>query len=135
MSRLNRDGSTVGNGNSSPNTDSSSPGWLRYVGALKSTGYFREYLEGSKPYQQLLAEAKRFYDSNLSSGLQNTGDSEGVIRDLESLVHTTKVDGEKLKEESASLPSDDGKAIDYSFECCKRRSPLKSKVVFIDNLK
>lgn len=87
------------------------PGWLRYEETLKKTGYFREYMEGSKPYQQLQTGAKDFYRNNLIGEIQPSEDC--VSRDLKNLLQTVEVDVDKLAEESKSLPDDDGNRMTF----------------------
>jgi len=87
----------------------SNPAWLRYEQALKATGYFRDYMDGSKPYQQLMLKAKVFFDGNLNT-TQHNGESHTdlIVRDLRNLIQTTTFNLEELKQESSSLSSDDG---------------------------
>jgi len=74
---------------------------------LKKTGYYHDYLEGSKPHQQLQAKAKDFYTNNLSGSNQSSEDY--LSRDLKNLLKTVHVNVDKLVEESKDLPIDDGK--------------------------
>lgn len=90
-------------------------GWLRYEEALKKTGYFRGYMEGSKPYQDLLSGAKDFYKTNLANVDGNSSAShpvfswkESVCQEVKHLADTVKVDLDQLQSESETLPEDDG---------------------------
>ncbi|EDW78791.1 uncharacterized protein Dwil_GK12519 [Drosophila willistoni] len=48
------------------NKDATSPAWRAYVRSLQSKGYFKDNLEGSSEYQQLLAKAKEYYQEQES---------------------------------------------------------------------
>ena len=50
--------------------------FLRFIEALKDSGYFRGEIEGSKLYQQLYNEAKQYYMKSLETSLsyENVGD-------------------------------------------------------------
>lgn len=99
--------------NGASNSDDS--GWLRYEQALKKTGYFRGFMEGSKPYQDLLKEAKEFFKVNLQPAANNSNSRDSfswkqtICREVKNLVQNADVNLVALNEESVTLPLDDGK--------------------------
>ncbi|XP_077980173.1 protein ecdysoneless homolog [Glandiceps talaboti] len=79
--------------------------WQRYLQSLKNKDYFRGELEGSKLYQQLLKSAKEFYKEVMVQSDDVEGSEPGY--QVMQILHSTKVDLEKLREEEKNLPPED----------------------------
>ncbi|CAL8122668.1 unnamed protein product [Orchesella dallaii] len=81
-------------------------GWLRYEQSLKKTGYFKDYLEGSRPYSQLAEKAKSFFNDNLTEYVRLEHE-DVMLKHFKNIYNNISVDIEKLKTESKSQAPDD----------------------------
>lgn len=81
-------------------------GWLRYEQSLKKTGYFKDYLEGSKPYTQLAEKARSFFNDNLTEYVR-LGHEDVMLKHFKNSYNTINVDVKALKAQAQDLPQDD----------------------------
>lgn len=82
-------------------------GWLRYEQSLRKMGYFKDYLEGSKPYVQLTEKAKSFFNDNLTEYVR-LGHEDVMLKHFKNVYNTISVDANALAAKSKNLPPDDG---------------------------
>ncbi|XP_074649522.1 protein ecdysoneless homolog [Tubulanus polymorphus] len=78
--------------------------WQRYLKSLKTNGYFKGEIEGSRLYRQFLDKAKKYFNDAVRSTDENSPDP-GV--QILNLLKTLPVDIEKLRREEQNLPKDD----------------------------
>jgi len=87
-----------------PSTDSNLVAevrWERYVLSLKNKGYFRNELEGSKLYKELISQARKFYEeSMLDSSVKS-------CMNIHQIMKKVNYDMEELKRKEKSLPESD----------------------------
>ncbi|CAG7786026.1 unnamed protein product [Allacma fusca] len=84
--------------------------YLSYLQSLKKFGYFQDYLEGSKPYRELVGRAKNFFRQNISRKNGEDHSSDVTLESLRNLLKSVKVDLENLQREAENLPQDDDDA-------------------------
>ncbi|KAH8274936.1 hypothetical protein KR018_001301 [Drosophila ironensis] len=90
------------------------PAWRAYLRSLQGKGYFRDNLEGSAEYQQLLSKAKDFFSEN-QARFRTTARVGAEI--LEMLLHPTESACEELRGEEKNLqPSDSDDWLNISAE-------------------
>lgn len=77
--------------------------WLAYLKNLRSKNYFKDLIENSKEYNDLLNKAKEYFISNQDS--MQYGLSVG--QEILNLTKNLDYDLDELKEEQKSLPDDD----------------------------
>jgi len=77
------------------------PRWNKFLISLKDKGFFQNFLEGSKSYNELMEKARDFFIASLDSEMTT---KEPVILRLMKSVCT---DLDKFKKEEANLPDDD----------------------------
>jgi len=108
-----------GNPSATSNHHRTANKWSQYFSKLKHSGYFKDYLPGSKPYQQLLETATRNF-SLTSSQQENSYEptEDCVDLSIKAADHINRFlelisdeDIEKLKSESTNLPANDGKTM------------------------
>lgn len=77
--------------------------WQKYFESLKSKNYFQHELEGSKKYQELLAQAKDFYEENQDSMKSSHIIGDEMLRNLKQL----DINPSEFKRQEESLPNSD----------------------------
>ncbi|XP_041364243.1 protein ecdysoneless homolog [Gigantopelta aegis] len=79
--------------------------WQRYLWALKNSGYFKDELEGSNLYKELLKDAEKFYTEHVANGSSHNREPGIEILDL---LNSITFDSRQLKAMEKKLqPSDD----------------------------
>ncbi|XP_055911872.1 protein ecdysoneless [Eupeodes corollae] len=88
--------------------------WRAYLRSLVSKGYFKDNLEGSAKYNQLMEDAKSFFIANRLRFRTRPVVGKEIVQMLHSL---DPVNAEKLREDESSLPrSDSDSWLDISSE-------------------
>ncbi|XP_062863623.1 protein ecdysoneless homolog isoform X2 [Trichomycterus rosablanca] len=84
---------------------STNPLWRGFLDSLKRNGYFREELEGSLRYRELMTSAEDFFKRSVTNTKDSPdhGPGEEVLRVLENTSYSL----EELKEKEAHLPPED----------------------------
>lgn len=77
--------------------------WLKYLESLKDINYFQSELEGSKKYQELLTQAKEFYQDNRDCMKSSHIVGDEILKTLKTL----DVNSMDLKSQQESLPPSD----------------------------
>ncbi|XP_054456564.1 protein ecdysoneless homolog [Anoplopoma fimbria] len=83
---------------------SCNPQWKGFLDSLKSSGYFREELEGSAHYKELTRSAENFFKQSVASKSSALSPGEEVLQLLHS-CSTFSV--EELKKQESQLPQED----------------------------
>ncbi|EDV50286.1 protein ecdysoneless [Drosophila erecta] len=90
------------------------PAWRSYLRSLQSKGYFRENIEGSAEYQELLHKAKQYFHGN-QERFRTASRAGAEILDL--LLHPAEAASEELRDEQNNLqPSDSDEWLNISAE-------------------
>lgn len=77
--------------------------WSRYLESLKSRNYFRDLLEGSKGYTELLTQAKEFYIDNRDSMKITPKIGRTIVTKLKEL----EINIDEFRKSAATLPESD----------------------------
>ncbi|KAI4471110.1 sgt1 protein hsgt1 suppressor of gcr2 [Holotrichia oblita] len=83
--------------------DENDKDWKAYQQKLQEKGYFKDLLEHSKEYNQLLNKAKEYYANYKGSHVSNTSIGQELLKLLQSLDHNP----EEFKQAGTNLPADD----------------------------
>ncbi|XP_051935704.1 protein ecdysoneless homolog [Hippocampus zosterae] len=83
---------------------SCNPQWKGFLQSLKSNGYFREEIEGSARFRQLMTSAENFFQQSVASKSGDTSPGEEVLQLLSSCG---PIDVEELRKREAQLPQED----------------------------
>ncbi|XP_017016188.2 protein ecdysoneless [Drosophila takahashii] len=90
------------------------PQWRAYVRSLQSKGYFKNNLEGSAEYQELLNKAKDYFKGN-QARFRTASQAGAEILDI--LLHPAESASEELRDEENNLqPSDSDEWLNISAE-------------------
>ncbi|XP_017023180.1 protein ecdysoneless [Drosophila kikkawai] len=90
------------------------PAWRSYLRSLQGKGYFRDNIEGSAEYQELLAKAKDYFRGNQERFRTATRVGAEI---LELLLHPAEAASEELRDEENNLqPSDSDEWLNISAE-------------------
>ncbi|XP_037721097.1 protein ecdysoneless [Drosophila subpulchrella] len=90
------------------------PAWRSYLRSLQGKGYFRNNIEGSAEYQELLNKAKDYFRGN-QARFRTASRAGAEILDL--LLHPTEAASEELRDEEHNLqPSDSDEWLNISAE-------------------
>eukprot|EP00099_Drosophila_melanogaster_P020700 NP_647707.1 ecdysoneless [Drosophila melanogaster] len=90
------------------------PAWRSYLRSLLSKGYFRDNIEGSAEYQELLNKAKVYFRGN-QERFRTASRAGAEILDL--LLHPAEAASEELRDEENNLqPSDSDEWLNISAE-------------------
>ncbi|XP_016934903.2 protein ecdysoneless [Drosophila suzukii] len=90
------------------------PAWRSYLRSLQGKGYFRNNIEGSAEYQELLNKAKDYFRGN-QARFRTAPRAGAEILDL--LLHPTEAASEELRDEENNLqPSDSDDWLNISAE-------------------
>lgn len=77
--------------------------WQKYFESLKSKNFFQDELEGSKKYQELLMQAKEFYEENRDSMKSSHIIGDEMLRNLKQL----DINPSEFRKQEESLPNSD----------------------------
>lgn len=77
--------------------------WQTYLESLKGKNYFQNELEGSKKYQELLVQAKEFYQENRDSMKSTHIIGDQMLKNLKQL----DINKDELRKQEESLPVSD----------------------------
>ncbi|XP_061693665.1 protein ecdysoneless homolog [Syngnathoides biaculeatus] len=78
--------------------------WKRFLQSLKSNGYFREEMEGSSGWRQLMTSAEHFFRQSVTSKSSEMSPGEEVLQLLKSFDPTNL---QELRKREAQLPQED----------------------------
>ncbi|KAK7456517.1 hypothetical protein BaRGS_00039373 [Batillaria attramentaria] len=78
--------------------------WSRFLRSITNNGYFKGELEGSKLYQKLLNDAKKFFQSQVTPSEE---DDSSVAREVLQLLSSVSDDVGPWKKQEKSLPPSD----------------------------
>ncbi|XP_008319832.1 protein ecdysoneless homolog [Cynoglossus semilaevis] len=83
---------------------SCNPQWKGFLGSLKSNGYFREELEGSARWRELMRSAENFFRQSVASSSCVLSPGQEVLQTLRSCSAPSV---EELKTQESQLPQED----------------------------
>ncbi|XP_057704617.1 protein ecdysoneless homolog [Corythoichthys intestinalis] len=83
---------------------SCNPQWKRFLQSLKSNGYFREEIEGSAHYRELMTSAENFFKQSVASTISDVPPGEEVLQLLSSCG---PINMDELRKQEAQLPQED----------------------------
>ncbi|XP_037128547.1 protein ecdysoneless homolog [Syngnathus acus] len=83
---------------------SCNPEWKGFLQSLKRNGYFRDELEGSARFRQLMTSAENFFKQSVASKSGDMSPGEEVLQLLSSCG---PIDVEELRKQEAQLPQED----------------------------
>ncbi|KAH8296050.1 hypothetical protein KR054_001089 [Drosophila jambulina] len=90
------------------------PAWRSYLRSLQAKGYFRDNVEGSAAYQELMAKAKDYFRGNQERFRTATRVGAEI---LDLLLHPAEAASEELRDEENNLqPSDSDEWLNISAE-------------------
>lgn len=90
------------------------PAWRSYLRSLQGKGYFRDNIEGSAEYKELLAKAKDYFRGNQERFRTSTRVGAEI---LDLLLHPAEAASEELRDEENNLqPSDSDEWLNISAE-------------------
>ncbi|XP_053213483.1 protein ecdysoneless homolog [Panonychus citri] len=81
--------------------------WVKMVKSLEDKGYFKDNIQGSRRYKELLNKAYDFYRSSMESSKDSVACDEDIGQRVLKLVKTVSVDYDRLKREESSLEPED----------------------------
>ncbi|XP_046658079.1 protein ecdysoneless-like [Daphnia pulicaria] len=75
--------------------------WNRFLNTLKEKGFFQDFLDGSKPHNELMEKAREFYINSV--GVEGPAKKPVILR----LMQSVCADVDKFKKVESHLPADD----------------------------
>ncbi|XP_041645684.1 protein ecdysoneless homolog [Cheilinus undulatus] len=103
---------------------SCNPQWKGFMGSLKRNGYFRDELEGSARFKELVKSAENFFKQSVISKSSASSPGEEVLQ----LLHSCKpFDLEELRKQESELPPEDSDSwLDITAQDLERMMQEKS---------